>query len=69
MMDDKELAEYTFPPLSTVRPPLQKLGFEAAKMILELQSDSSKAMKNDKPVNIYLPCELIERGTTKKQSK
>ena len=67
--DDKELAEYTFPPLSTVRPPLQKLGFEAAKMILELQSDSSKAMKNDKPVNIYLPCELIERGTTKKQSK
>ena len=61
--------EYTFPPLSTVRPPLQQLGYEAAKMMLELQSDPSKAIKNDKPVNIYLPCELIERGTTKKQSK
>lgn len=65
--DDKELAEYTFPPLSTVRPPLQKLGFEAAKMILELQNSQSQPPKYDKNnMNIYLPCELIERGTTRK---
>ncbi len=64
--DDKELAEYTFPPLSTVRPPLQKLGVEAAKMILELQGNPSLYMKSDKKMNIFLPCELIERGTTKK---
>lgn len=64
--DDKELAEYTFPPLSTVRPPLKKLGYEAAKMILDLQSMPQPPKYDQKNMNIFLPCELIERGSTKK---
>lgn len=60
--DDKEPAEYTFPPLSTIRPPLAGLGREAMKHLL-----SSDTEENEK--NIFLPCELIERGTTKSENQ
>lgn len=62
--DDKELAAYTYPPLSTVRPPLKELGIQAAKIMLDLTSGSEEKA----PQNTFLPCTLVERGTTKKIS-
>ncbi len=63
--DDKELAEYTFPQLSTIRPPLAALGREALKVMLSITNDRGDKAKG----NIFLPCELVERGTTKRRSE
>lgn len=60
--DDKELAAYTYPPLSTVRPPLKELGVQAAKIMLDIVSGSAEKL----PQNTFLPCTLVERGSTKK---
>lgn len=54
--DDIELAEYLWPPLTTVRQPKYELGREAARLLLEAIAGNTTGQ-----VTRVLPCELMVR--------
>ena len=56
--DDLPLAEFTFPKLTTVRVPAQRMGHVAATRVLEMIRGQSK------PVSEVLPVELVLREST-----
>lgn len=56
--DDLPLAEFTFPKLTTVRVPAQRMGHVAATRVLEMIRGQSK------PASEVLPVELILRDST-----
>jgi LacI family transcriptional regulator len=58
--DDIEYAQYTFPPLTTVRQPLREMGYLAGTQVCRLIDEGSAA----EPLRITLKPELIVRGST-----
>jgi DNA-binding LacI/PurR family transcriptional regulator len=56
--DDLYLAQYTDPPLTTIRQPMRKMGRQAMETLFELIRGDSKQQ------NVKLPGELIVRGST-----
>ena len=56
--DDLPLAEFTFPKLTTIRVPAQRMGHVAATRLLEMVRGQSK------PASEVLPVELILREST-----
>lgn len=57
--NDIEFAQDTYPPLTTVRVPMQEMGAEAARTLLE-----AIETKTQEPVTVRLPVSLILRGST-----
>ncbi len=55
--DDVPDAALANPPLTTVRQPLQRMGEEAMKLLLDLLGDV------DRPRHVRLPVELVQRAT------
>ncbi|MER3481681.1 MAG: LacI family transcriptional regulator [Meiothermus sp.] len=58
--DDIPLAGVTYPPLTTVRQPLQRMGQEALRLLLR-RIDHPQTP----PVQVRLPVELVLRGSTR----
>lgn len=56
--DDINAASYTNPPLTTVYTPAFEMGEYAAKIVYHIQPTKT-------PMNITLPCTLVERGSVK----
>lgn len=63
--DDKEIAGALCPTLTTVRPPLRGLGAEALRTMLLMQSGGKNAFEK----NVFLPCELVRRGSTRNPAR
>jgi DNA-binding LacI/PurR family transcriptional regulator len=57
--DDSKAAQYADPPLTTVRQDKFGLGYEAAKLLLQIIENESWV-----PAPVVLPCELIVREST-----
>jgi LacI family transcriptional regulator len=57
--NDIEFAQDSNPPLTTVRVPMQEMGAEAARVLLE-----AIETKSQEPLTVYLPVSLIVRGST-----
>ena len=57
--NDIEFAQDTYPPLTTVRVPMQEMGAEAARALLD-----AIETKTQEPVTVRLPVSLIVRGST-----
>nr|WP_321459734.1 transcriptional regulator EbgR [uncultured Vibrio sp.] len=58
--NDIPTANFTFPPLSTVRIHSEMMGRQGVNLLMEKQRDDRKL-----PLNVYVPSELILRNTTK----
>ncbi len=61
-MNDIPTANFTFPPLSTVRIHSEMMGSQGVNLLVEKQRDDRKL-----PLNVYVPSELILRNTTKRE--
>lgn len=59
--DDIEIAKYFNPALTTIHQPREKLGYEAAKMLVSMLQKNNK---NPDTKNVILPVELVVRDTT-----
>lgn len=59
-MNDIPTANFTFPPLSTVRIHSEMMGIQGVNLLVEKQRDDRKL-----PLKVYVPSELILRNTTK----
>jgi len=53
---DDALAGYVWPPLTTIRQPTRRMGYEAADMLLSEESDTIERRE--------VPFELVVRGST-----
>lgn len=58
--DDRELSSYVYPSLSTVKVPLEEMGYRANKILNNLIL--SKKLKDNK---VIIPCEYVNRETVK----
>ena len=58
--DDNPIAQYTQPPLTTARAPIQEMGIAAARFILGLVNGS----KGETAQQLILPSQLILRGSS-----
>lgn len=64
--DNREIAGYTLPKLTTVQLPTKEIGFESAKLLIEMiqhKSSGNSFFKNEQ--HIILPCSLVERESVK----
>ncbi len=59
-MNDIPTAQFTFPPLSTVRTHSEMMGIQAVNLLLEKYRDGRKL-----PLRVFVPSKLELRGTTK----
>ncbi|ADQ05472.1 transcriptional regulator, LacI family [Caldicellulosiruptor owensensis OL] len=66
--DDREFSYFHDPKLTTVKMPLDKMGEEAAKLILEcISGDKLICTEDEKEIrNLKLKCTVIERESVKK---
>ncbi len=62
--DNREIASYLHPPLTTVSLPTRQIGFESARMLLELM-DQKQAGQD----SMVLPCSLCVRDSVSVPSK
>lgn len=60
--DNREISEIMYPMLSTVEIPLEELGLESARLILE-EIEDSKFMESAKEP-LLVPCTLVERSSS-----
>lgn len=57
--DNREIAEVMYPELTTVEIPLEELGLESAKLIIE--EIENQKFRDSKEEPLLIPCTLIER--------
>lgn len=59
--DNRDISRYLYPSLTTMNLPLQEIGNQALKMLLDSINDNSKH-----PQQTILPCQVITRNSTAK---
>ena len=62
--DNQEMADFLSPGLTTMELDLHRIGHEAAKLLLDRLA-SEEEWKPEKVMELYIPCNFIERKSVR----